>query len=146
METPAPHPPLTIIVVEDNPLDVYLIQWVLKAHELAHEFQVIDNGDRAMDYVNQLAHEERRRSPTFMLLDLNLPQRDGQEILQRVKAIPQGSDVRVVIVTSSANPADRRETLALGADAYFVKPYHLQEFMQLGDLIKGLACGELRRN
>src|SRR4029450_9865403 len=142
METPAPHPPLTIIVVEDNPLDVYLLQWVLKAHELAHEFQVIDNGDRAMDYVNQLAHEERRRSPTFMLLDLNLPQRDGKESLQRVKAIPQGSDVRVVIVTSSANPADRRETLALGADAYFVKPYHLQEFMQLGDLIKGLAFGE----
>ena len=142
METPAPHPPLTIIVVEDNPLDVYLIQWVLKAHELAHEFQVIDNGDRAMDYVNQLAHEERRRSPTIMLLDLNLPQRDGREILQRVKAIPHGSDVRVVVVTSSNKEADRQETLALGADAYFVKPYHLTEFMQLGDLIKSLACGE----
>jgi CheY-like chemotaxis protein len=136
---PGPRPPLTILVIEDNPLDVYLIQWVLRAHELAHELQVIDNGDRAMDYVNQLAHEERRRSPTLMLLDLNLPQRDGRELLQRVKAIPQGSDIRVVIVTSSTNPADRQETLALGADAYFVKPYHLQEFMQLGDLIKGLA-------
>jgi CheY-like chemotaxis protein len=139
-----PRPPLTILVVEDNPLDVYLIQWVLKAHALAHELQVIDNGDRAMDYVNQLAHEERRRSPTLMLLDLNLPQRDGRELLQRVKAIPQGSDIRVVIVTSSDNPADRQETLALGADAYFVKPYDLQEFMQLGDLIKGLAFGNGR--
>jgi len=139
--TPVPRTPLTIIVVEDNPLDVYLIQWVLRAHELAHEFQVIDNGDRAMDYVNHLAHEERRQSPTLMLLDLALPQRDGRELLQRVKAIPQGSDIRVVIVTSSHNPADRQETLALGADAYFVKPYHLQEFMQLGDLIKGLAFG-----
>jgi CheY-like chemotaxis protein len=139
--TPVPRTPLTIIVVEDNPLDVYLIQWVLRAHELAHELQVIDNGDRAMDYVNHLAHEERRQSPTLMLLDLALPQRDGRELLQRVKAIPQGSDIRVVIVTSSHNPADRQETLALGADAYFVKPYHLQEFMQLGDLIKGLAFG-----
>jgi two-component system, chemotaxis family, response regulator Rcp1 len=142
MVTPAPRTPLTIIVVEDNPLDIYLIRWVLTAHALAHELQVIDNGDRAMDYVNQLAHEERRRSPTIMLLDLNLPQRDGREILQRVKAIPYGSDVRVVVVTSSNNAADRQETLALGADAYFVKPYHLTEFMQLGDLIKGLACGE----
>jgi DNA-binding response OmpR family regulator len=61
-----------------------------------------------------------------------------------VKAIPQGSDVRVVVVTSSTNPTDRRDTLALGADAYFVKPYHLQEFMQLGDLIKGLAFGNGR--
>src|SRR5439155_16482643 len=140
MDTSVPRTPLTIIVVEDNPLDVYLIQWVLKAHELAHDLQVIADGDHAMDYVNQLAHEERRRSPTLMLLDLNLPQRDGKEILQRVKAIPQGSDVRVVVVTSSTNPTDRRETLAMGADAYFEKPSHLNEFMQLGDVIKRLAA------
>jgi DNA-binding response OmpR family regulator len=112
---------------------------VLKAHELSYELQVIENGDHAMDYVNQLAHEERRRSPTIMLLDLNLPQRDGREILQRVKAIPHGSDVRVVVVTSSTNPTDRRETLAMGADVYFIKPYHLNEFMELGNLIKRLA-------
>ena len=140
METPAPHLPLTIIVIEDNPVDVYLIRWVLHAHELSHELHVIDNGDRAMDYVNQLAREERR-SPTIMLLDLNLPQRDGREILQRVKSIPQVADIRVVIVTGSNNPTDRRETLALGADAYFAKPHHLNEFMQLGDLIKHLVYG-----
>src|SRR5919197_130739 len=82
------------------------------------------------------------RAPlTIMLLDLNLPQRDGREILQRVKSIPEGSDVRVVVVTSSNNPTDRRDTLALGADAYFVKPYHLNKFMQLGDLIKHLVFG-----
>jgi two-component system, chemotaxis family, response regulator Rcp1 len=138
METPASHLPLTIIVIEDNPVDVYLIRWVLKAHALAHELHVIDNGDRAMDYVNQLAHEERR-SPTIMLLDLNLPQLDGKEILRHVKAIPFGSEIRVVVVTSSKNAADQQETLALGADAYFVKPYHLNEFMYLGDLIKHVA-------
>ncbi len=131
--------PLTIIVIEDSPVDMYLIRWVLKAHELPHELHVIDNGDHAMDYVNQLSHAERRRSPTIMLLDLNLPQRDGREILQRVKSIPQGADVRVVIVTSSTNPTDRRETLAMGADAYFTKPYHLNEFMALGNLIKRIA-------
>ena len=141
MDTPVPCPPLTIIVVEDNPMDVYLIRWVLQAHELAYELQVIDNADHALEYVNQLTYKERYRSPTIMLLDLNLPQRDGREILQRVKAIPQGSDIRVVVVTSSNDPTDRRETLALGADAYFVKPYHLNEFMQLGDLIKNLVFG-----
>jgi DNA-binding response OmpR family regulator len=45
----------------------------------------------------------------------------------------------VVVVTSSNHPTDRRETLAMGADAYFVKPYHLHEFMQLGNLIKHIA-------
>jgi CheY-like chemotaxis protein len=142
MDTPAPRTPLTIIVVEDNPLDVYLIRWVLNAHALSHELHVIENGDHALHYINQLAQQERRRSPTIMLLDLNLPQRDGRELLQRVKAIPQGADIRVVIVTSSTNPADRRDSLAMGADAYFVKPYHLNEFMQLGEIIKGLDFGE----
>jgi CheY-like chemotaxis protein len=141
METPTSRTPLTIIVIEDNPVDIYLIRWVLQAHALAYDLQVIENGDHAMEYVNQLAHEERRRSPTIMLLDLNLPQRDGREILQRIKAIPEGSDVHVVVVTSSNNPTDQRETLALGADAYFVKPYHLNEFMQLGEVIKHVAFG-----
>jgi CheY-like chemotaxis protein len=136
--TPPPTP-LTIIVVEDNPVDIYLIRWVLEAHQLSYELQVIENGDYAMNYVNALAQQERRRSPTIMLLDLNLPQREGREILQRGKSIPEGSDIRVVIVTSSKNPADQRETLAMGADAYFVKPYHLNEFMQLGDIIKQLT-------
>jgi len=141
MATPISHTPLTIIVVEDNPVDVYLIRWVLHAHELSHELHVIDNGDHALNYIHQLAHEERLRSPTIMLLDLNLPQRDGREILRQIKSIPQVADIRVVIVTGSNNPTDRRETLALGADAYFAKPNHLNEFMQLGDLIKHLVYG-----
>ena len=141
MDTSPPHAPLTIIVVEDNPVDIYLIRWVLQAHELSYELQVIDNGDHALNYIHQLAHEERLQSPTIMLLDLNLPQRDGREILRQMKSIPQVADIRVVIVTGSNNPTDRRETLAMGADAYFVKPYHLNEFMQLGEVIKHVAFG-----
>ena len=138
MDTP-PALPLRIIVVEDNPVDVYLIRWILTAHELPYYLQVIDNADHAMNYLDDLAQHAQPRSPAIMLLDLNLPQRDGRELLQRVRSIPEGSDIQVVIVTGSNNPADRRETLAMGADAYFVKPSHLNEFMQLGQLIKQLA-------
>jgi CheY-like chemotaxis protein len=141
METSPSRPPLTIIVVEDNPLDVYLMRWVLDAHQLRYELQVIENGDYALDVVDQLALQEHLRSPTIVLLDLNLPQLDGKEVLRHIKAIPHGSDIRVVVVTSSSNPTDRRETLALGADAYFVKPYHLNEFMRLGEVIKHVAFG-----
>jgi CheY-like chemotaxis protein len=137
----SPAMPLTIIMVEDNPVDVSLVRWVLTAHELSHTLHVIDNGDHALNYIHQLAHEERPPSPTIMLLDLNLPQRDGREILRQMKSIPQVADIRVVIVTGSNNPTDRRETLAMGADAYFAKPTHLHEFMHLGDLIKHLAFG-----
>jgi CheY-like chemotaxis protein len=137
----SPATPLTILMVEDNPVDVSLVRWVLNVHELAHTLHVIDNGDHALHYMHQLAQEERPQSPTIMLLDLNLPQRDGREILRQMKSIPQVADLRVVIVTGSTHPTDRRETLALGADAYFAKPNHLNECMQLGDLIKQLAFG-----
>jgi len=137
----APAPPLSIIVVDDNPVDVQLIRWVLDAQALPYELQVIDNGDYALDVVDHLAQQEPLRSPTIMLLDLNLPQRDGKDILRHIKAIPQGADIRVVIVTGSADPRDRAETLALGADGYFVKPFHLTPFMQLGTRIKDVAFG-----
>jgi CheY-like chemotaxis protein len=141
VDTPALHTPLTLFIVDDNPVDVYLMRWVLDAHELDYHLCVIDNGDHALAVFDRLAQQERLRSPTIILLDLNLPQVDGKEILRHVKAIPLGPEIRVVVVTSSTNPTDRRDTLALGADAYFVKPYHLNEFMQLGEVIKHVAFG-----
>ena len=139
MET-ALCPPLTILIVDDNPVDVYLIRWVLDAHELPYELQIIDNGNDALDVFDHIA-QQHPRPLTVILLDLNLPQRDGKDLLRHVKAIPMGSDIRVVIVTGSTNPADRVDTLALGADAFFVKPFHLTEFMALGEIIKDLASG-----
>ena len=140
MDIPATLP-LTIVLVDDNPVDVHLIRWVLDAHKLSYVLQVIDNGDHACEVFDQLAQQAHLRSPTILLLDLHLPQRDGKEILRHIKAIPQGAAIRVVIVTSSADPRDRAETLALGADGYFVKPFHLTPFMPLGDLIKDVAFG-----
>ena len=141
METPTPPAPLTILLVEDNPEDLYIMNWVLKAHDFAYDLQVIENGDHALDYINQYGHEEHPKSPTIVLLDLHLPQVDGKEVLRQIKTMPYVADIPVVIVTSSTNPADQHETLAMGADAYFVKPYQLHEFLWLGEVIKHLVFG-----
>ena len=141
MKTPAAPIPLTIFIVDDNPVDVYLMRWVLDAHELDYHLRVIDNGNHALDVFDRLAQQQHLRSPTIVLLDLHLPQLDGKEVLRHIKAIPLGAAIHVVVVTSSKNAADQHETLAMGADAYFVKPYHLNEFMQLGDVIKHVAFG-----
>ena len=143
METP-PATPVTIILVEDNPVDAYLVGWVLTAHKLTYELHVIEHGDDALEVFDLLAAQEGLRPPTIVLLDLNLPQVDGREVLRHIKALPHGADMRVVVVTGSYNPADRRDTLNLGADAYFVKPSQLHEFMQLGQLVKDLAFGNGR--
>ena len=140
-ETPPAVPPLTIILVEDEPVDVHLIRWVLDAHALPYELQVIDNADRAAEVVDQLAQQEQRREPTMILLDLHLPQRDGKELLRQIKTIPHGPDLPVVVVTGDANPRERAAALALGADGFFVKPFHLTPYMELGEIIKTLAFG-----
>src|SRR3712207_9496074 len=69
----------SIFVVDDNPLDVQFIRWVLDAHALPYELQVIDNGNHALAVFDQLAQQEHLRSPTIVLLDLNLPQQRSEE-------------------------------------------------------------------
>jgi len=126
-------------VVEDNLVDISLVRWVLTAHALPYTLHVIENGDEALEVFDQLAAHEILRAPMIVLLDLHLPQLDGKDVLHHIKAIPHGSAIRVVVVSSSHNPADRRDTLRMGADAYFVKPFHLHDFMELGDLVKQVA-------
>ena len=141
MESPASPPPLTILIVDDNPVTAHLIRWVLDAHALPYALQVSDNGDHALEVFDQLAKQEHRRAPTIILLDLDVPQRDGKELLRHLRTMAPGEDIRVVVVTGSADPRERAETLALGADAFFPKPFHLTPFMQLGDIIKNMAFG-----
>jgi CheY-like chemotaxis protein len=136
-----PPPPLTVILIEDNPLDVRFIRWVLEAHAFPHVLQGLTNGDDALAVFDQLAVQMPLRSRTIVLLDPTLPQRDGIELLRRLKGLPQGADIPVVIVTSATDPQERAETLALGADCFFQKPLHLTQSIPLGDLIKDLAFG-----
>src|SRR4029450_6192137 len=115
--------------VEDNPADIYTVKWVLTAHALTYDLQVIENADQAFSFFDQLAESEHTQCPDILLLDLNLPQRNGKELLQHLKAIPACAAMRVVILTSSRDPADRAETLGLGADVFFEKPFHLTDFI-----------------
>ena len=139
MDTVAPCSPLTILAVEDNPADVTTVRRVLTAHDVPYDLHVIENADHALQFFDQYAAPEPPPCPDILLLDLTLPQRNGKELLRHLKAIPACAAIRVVILTASVDPADRRETLALGADVFFEKPFHLTDFMRLGTIIKTLA-------
>jgi len=139
METLTPLPPLSILAVEDNPADIATVQWVLTAHALSYDLQVIANADQAFRFFDQFAQPAAPPCPDILLLDLTLPQRHGTELLHHLQTLPACADMRVVIFTCSRDPAERAETLALGADVYFVKPFHLTDFMLLGTIIKTLA-------
>src|SRR5262245_44333208 len=139
METLTPFPPLTILAIDDNPADISTVQRVLTAHALTYDLQVIKNANLAFAFFDQLAAPEPPRCPDMLLLDLTLPQRHGTELWRHLTAIPACAAMPVVILTASRAPADRAETLVLGADVFFEKPFHLPDFLPLGTFIKTLA-------
>ena len=103
--------------------------------------QIIADGTQALHFFDQLAQHAHVACPDLLLLDLHLPGHHGTELLQRFKAIPRCAGITVIIVSASVEPTDRTETLALGADAFFQKPFRFAEYMELGHLIKQLVFG-----
>ena len=127
---------MRILLVEDNPADVYLIEEALKTHHLRFELEWMSDGEQAVACLSRIA--EQGSPPDLILLDLNLPRVDGKEVLARARAIPRLKDTLVAILTSSDSPADRRDTAALGANCYIKKPPTLDEFLSIGGIIKEL--------
>lgn len=127
---------LNILLAEDNEADVYLVHEALRAHAMDYRLHVAIDGTEIERYLQRLGNAPDAPCPDIFLLDLNLPQTDGHDVLKRFRAHPLCERVPVVIVTSSDAPRDRKRAELLGANAYFRKPSNLQEFMELGRVIK----------
>lgn len=129
-----------IFLAEDNPADVYLIERALKEHQVAFELEVAENGKQALSLLRdeQRASEDR---PALILLDLNLPQHDGTEILQCIRRTPRLASIPVVVLTSSDSPKDLLDVMQSGANRYIRKPSSLDDFMAIGAALKDMLAG-----
>lgn len=125
-----------ILLIEDNPADVFLIKEAMRAHGIDFDLQWLSDGEEALGHVNSLRASSRR--PELILLDLNLPKVDGKELLSHIRRNQHLAETPVVILTSSDSPHDRSETASLGASCYIKKPPTLDEFLRVGGTIKGL--------
>jgi len=123
-----------ILLAEDNKADVYLVRKSLEEGGIGHELRTVRDGEEALRMLDDLGAS--LPCPQLVLLDLNLPKISGNEVLERLRAHPECGNVPVIVLTSSDSPADRKDISRLGARAYFRKPSQLDEFMQLGQLIK----------
>lgn len=123
-----------ILVIEDAAPDVYLIREALKRAGLDFQLTVLDDGEKAMGFIDDLERGAVEH-PAVVLLDLNLPKRSGDLILDRIRHTECCRGVPVIIVTSSDSPKDKAETARLGATEYFRKPSKLSEFMELGSVV-----------
>ena len=125
-----------ILLAEDNPADIYLIQLALRRHGVDNPVHVSTDGRDALDAVTR--HGATGDALALIILDLNLPRHDGLEILEHIRATKSLNQVPVVVLTSSDSPQDRRVASELGATIYLRKPSCLEEFLGLGGLFQRL--------
>jgi two-component system, chemotaxis family, response regulator Rcp1 len=130
-----------IFLAEDNPADVYLIERALKEHQVAFELEVAENGKQALSLLLREEQQASEDRPALILLDLNLPQHDGTEILQCIRRTPRLASIPVVVLTSSDSPKDLLDVMQSGANRYIRKPSSLDDFMAIGAALKDMLTG-----
>src|SRR5882672_750736 len=125
---------LKILVVEDSPQDAFLLKTALgRAH--VHAFlHIVEDGVEAVRYLRHEGKYHDRRShpgPNFIISDVKMPQMDGFQFLRWVRSHPEVSQVPVVLFSAAGNEADADQAYRLGANAYLVKPFSLEELTDL---------------
>jgi two-component system, response regulator len=119
------EPQSTILVVDDSPNDVALLQRAFDRVGVQNPLAVCKGGDEAIQYL--LSHE----LPCVMLLDLRMPATNGFDVLKRVKADPKLKELIVIVLTTSGEVSDIRRAYELGANSFLTKPVNLDEFQDM---------------
>ncbi len=123
--------PADFLLVEDNPGDVRLTQEALKSHKVQNNLHVVTDGEEAMAFLRKQGKYKDVPRPDIILLDLNLPKKDGREVLAEIKSDPLLKSIPVVIVTSSEAEQDVIKSYNLNANCYVTKPVILDQFIKV---------------
>lgn len=123
--------PVDILLVEDNPGDVRLTREAFKEARISNELHVARDGEAALDFLHQRGEFEDAPRPRLILLDLNLPKRDGDEVLAEIKADESLRSIPVTVLTSSAAEEDIARSYNLHTNAYLTKPIDPDEFVDV---------------
>ncbi len=126
---------IQILLVEDNPGDVRLTQEALKSGKILYDLQVVRDGRQAMDFLHKKGPYSAVFTPDLILLDLNIPIKNGREVLAEVKSNPLWKQIPVVILTTSSDEQDVSETFAHDANCYITKPFDFDQFINVIKLI-----------
>lgn len=125
--------PIEVLLVEDSPSDTELTIEALREAKIRNVLSVVEDGVQAMQYLRRQGRFANAGRPDLILLDLNLPRKDGREVLAEVKADAGLAGIPVVVMTSSTSEQDVLRAQALQADSYITKPV---EFMQFLDVVR----------
>lgn len=122
-------------MAEDNLPDALLVREAIRLEKLPLDVHIAADGEQAIDFIARAERDPNAACPHLMLLDLNLPRKDGFEVLRRLRSSSICAGVPVMVLTSSDAPGDRNTARELGA-GYFRKPPSYTEYMKLGGVLK----------
>jgi len=129
-------PPVPILLVEDNAADVELTLRAFRRRKLANPIAVARDGEEALDYVHRRGRfAEGAPVPGIVLLDLRLPKVDGLDVLRGMKEHRVYRQIPVIVLTTSAEDRDIRQSYELGAASYIVKPVEFEKFLEVVERI-----------
>uniref|UniRef100_B8HLZ1 Response regulator receiver protein n=1 Tax=Cyanothece sp. (strain PCC 7425 / ATCC 29141) TaxID=395961 RepID=B8HLZ1_CYAP4 len=122
---------LKILLVEDSKSDAVLIQETLSASKFLNEIHLVRDGVEATEFLQQRGKYAEAPRPDIILLDLNLPKKNGRELLSEIKADQNLMTIPVVILTTSSDEADILKSYQLHVNCYLVKPVDLEQFVDV---------------
>ncbi len=123
--------PIRILLVEDNPGDVRLTREAFKEGKVLNQLHVVKDGVEAMSFLRREGEYADAPRPDLILLDLNLPKKDGREVLAEIKAQDDLKRIPVVVLTTSRDEEDVLKTYDLHANCFITKPVDLQQFIDV---------------
>lgn len=121
--------PIEVLLVEDDPGDELMTREAFADNKIGNTLHVARDGMEALDFLYRRGAYADAPRPGLILLDLNLPKYDGRQVLERIKADPDLSDIPVVVLTTSSAEEDILRSYKLHANAYVTKPVDLDQFI-----------------
>jgi chemotaxis family two-component system response regulator Rcp1 len=122
---------IQILLVEDSPSDVELTVEAMREAKVANELHVVVDGVDAMEFLRREGQHAKAPRPDLVLLDLNLPRKDGKEVLAEIQADPLLRPIPVAVLTTSKAESDVLRSYQLGANCFITKPVRLPEFLEV---------------
>jgi chemotaxis family two-component system response regulator Rcp1 len=133
-------PPARILVIEDNSADVFLLGRALNQQDRQFEVISLADGDAAMAFIRREGAYADAAIPNLILVDLNLPQCDGAQILREIRRAKHLAGIPVCAWSSSQSRRDRELLTELGIVRFITKPSGLDQFMEIGKILKDLVA------
>lgn len=123
--------PIDVLLVEDSPSDAKLTAKTFEKAKVVNNLYIVEDGVEALNFLNQVAPYQEAPRPALILLDLNLPRKDGRKVLAEIKEDPHLQNIPVVVLTTSAAEEDILSSYKLRANCFITKPATLRQFARV---------------